>query len=128
PPSLPACTPPPRPPGDSPRICRPIAWSGLTPSSPLYVQAFDGNPLGVGFGPVPPEVPRTSIGWPVQPEAFRATLLAIHKRYGLPVYVLENGTANADEIGPDGNVTDQSRIDFLNAYTTPMFEAIRTAP
>jgi beta-glucosidase len=74
---------------------------------------------------MPPGVPRTSIGWPVQPEAFRDTLLALHKRYGLPIYVLENGTANADEIGQDGKVADQSRIDFLDAYTTAMFEAIK---
>jgi len=112
-------------PGDLARICRPIDWFGLNHYSPLYVQAFDGNPLGVGFGPTPPGVPRTSIGWPVQPEAFRDTLLALHKRYGLPVYVLENGTANADEIDQDGKVTDQSRIDFLKAYTTAMFEAMK---
>jgi beta-glucosidase len=112
-------------PGDLARICRPIDWFGLNHYSPLYVQAFDGNPLGVGFGPTPPGVPRTSIGWPVQPEAFRDTLLTLHKRYGLPIYVLENGTANADEIGQDGKVTDQSRIDFLKAYTTAMFDAIK---
>jgi beta-glucosidase len=112
-------------PGDLARICRPLDWFGLNHYSPLYVQAFDGTPLGVGFGPVPPGVPRTSIGWPVQPDVFRETLLAVHKRYRLPVYVLENGTANADEVDHNGKVVDQSRIDFLNAYTTAMFEAIK---
>jgi beta-glucosidase len=112
-------------PGDLARICRPVDWFGLNHYSPLYVQAFDGNPLGVGFGPTPPEVPRTSIGWPVQPEAFRETLLAIHKRYRLPIYVLENGTANTDRINGNGEVLDQPRIDFLNAYTAAMFEAIK---
>jgi beta-glucosidase len=111
-------------PGDLARICRPTDWFGLNHYSPLYVQV-DGNPLGVGFGPTPPEVPRTSIGWPVQPEAFRDTLLAIHKRYRLPVYVMENGTASADEIDRNGKVVDQPRIDFLKAYTDAMFDAIR---
>lgn len=112
-------------PGDLARICRPVDWFGLNHYSPLYVQEFDGNPLGAGFGPTPPEVPRTSIGWPVQPEAFRETLLAIHQRYRLPIYVLENGTANADQIDGNGKVVDQPRIDFLKAYTTAMFEAIK---
>ena len=61
----------------------------------------------------------------MQPDAFRETLLAIHKRYRLPIYVLENGTANADEIDENGKIADQSRIDFLKAYTTAMFEAIK---
>jgi beta-glucosidase len=39
--------------------------------------------------------------------------------------VLENGTANADEVDHNGKVVDQSRIDFLKAYTTAMFEAIK---
>ena len=61
----------------------------------------------------------------MQPEAFRDTLLAIHKRYRLPVYVMENVTASADEIDRNGKVVDQPRIDFLKACTDAMFEAIR---
>jgi beta-glucosidase len=84
-------------PGDLARICRPVGWFGLNHYSPLYVQ----------------------------PEAFGETLLAIHKRYRLPIYVLENGTANADQINRNGEVVDQPRIDFLNAYTAAVFEAIK---
>jgi beta-glucosidase len=112
-------------PGDLARICSPTDWFGLNHYSPLYVQAYDGNPLGIGVGPTPPDAPRSSISWPVQPEAFRDTLLTIHKRYRLPVYVMENGTASVDEIGRDGKVVDQPRIDFLKVYTDAMFEAIR---
>jgi beta-glucosidase len=112
-------------PGDLARICRPIDWFGLNHYSPLYLKAFDGNPLGVGFGDLPPGIPRTAIGWPVQPDAFRETLLEVHHRYRLPVYVLENGTANSDNIDEHGEVVDQSRIDFLQSYTAAMFEAIR---
>jgi beta-glucosidase len=57
-------------PGDLARICRPVDWFGLNHYSALYVQAFGGNPLGVGFGPVPPDVPRTSIGWQVSRTSF----------------------------------------------------------
>jgi beta-glucosidase len=111
-------------PGDIARICRPIDWFGLNHYSPLYLKADDGNPLGVGFGDAPRDIPRTSMGWPVQPAAFRDTLLELHKRYRLPIFVLENGTANEDKPDTSGAVADQPRIDFLQAYTAAMFEAI----
>jgi beta-glucosidase len=112
-------------PGDIARICRPIDWFGLNHYSPLYLKADDGNPLGVGFGDMPPGVSRSAMGWPVQPEAFRDTLLAVHQRYQLPVYVLENGTANPDQVDQNGEVADQPRIDYLKAYTAAMLEAIK---
>ena len=110
-------------PGDLARICRPIDWFGLNHYSPLYLKAFAGNPLGVGFGGPPADVPRSSMGWPVQPEAFRDTLLDLHRRYRLPIYVLENGTAAVDRIDEKGEVQDPSRVDFLRAYTEAMNEA-----
>jgi beta-glucosidase len=111
--------------GDIARICRPIDWFGLNHYSPLYLKADDGNPLGVTFGDMPPGTPRTSMGWPVQPEAFRDTLVELHTRYRLPVYVMENGTATIDKLEQNGEVADQPRIDFLRAYTNAMFEAIK---
>jgi beta-glucosidase len=111
-------------PGDLARICRPIDWFGLNHYSPLYLQAT-GNPIGAGFGPTPPGIPRTANDWPIQPAAFRDTLLDVHKRYRLPIYVTENGTANHDAIGADGKVADEPRIDFLKAYTAAMFAAIK---
>jgi beta-glucosidase len=111
-------------PGDLARICRPLDWFGLNHYSPLYVQPTD-NPLGVGFGPMPPDVPRTANEWPMEPYAFRDTLLTVHERYRLPIYVTENGTAGADVLDSDGAVIDQPRIDFLKAYTAAMFAATK---
>jgi beta-glucosidase len=48
----------------------------------------------------------------------------MHKRYGLPIYVTENGTAYADKPTPDGKVPDEPRISYLTAYTAAMFDAI----
>jgi beta-glucosidase len=112
-------------PGDLARICRPIDWFGLNHYSPLYLKANDSNPLGVGFGDLPPGTKRTSMGWPVEPDAFHDTLMEVHRRYRLPIYVLENGTAVTDEVDAKGEVADQARIDFLQAYTAAMFEAIK---
>jgi len=124
PPGLAEAIAPYQQPGDLARICRPVDWFGLNHYSPIYAKADAGNPLGAGFGDVPAGVPRTSMGWPVEPHAFRDTLLDIHRRYRLPIYVLENGTATDDKIDPSGEVTDPRRIDFLQAYTAAMFEAI----
>jgi len=38
--------------------------------------------------------------------------LAVRKRYRLPIDVLENGTADADDVGHNGKVVDQWRIDL----------------
>jgi beta-glucosidase len=92
--------------------------------SPHYVVASDNNPLGLWFGPAPADVPRTTMGWPVEPDAFREMLTTMHKRYGLPIYVTENGTAFADKPTPDGKVPDEPRISYLTAYTAAMFDAI----
>jgi beta-glucosidase len=109
---------------DFKHICRPVDWFGLNHYSPHYVVASDNNPLGLWFGPAPADVPRTTMGWPVEPDAFREILTTMHKRYGLPIYVTENGTAHADMPTPDGKVPDQPRISYLTAYTAAMFDAI----
>ncbi len=111
-------------PDDIAHICRPVDWFGLNHYSPHYVVADASNPLGIGFGSAPADVPRSNMGWPVEPEAFRETLIETHRRYGLPIYVLENGTACRDEIDAEDTVSDQPRIDYLRAYTDSMFEAI----
>jgi beta-glucosidase len=110
--------------GDLARICRPVDWFGLNHYSPLYLKVDTGNPIGIGFGEAPPDVPRSSMGWPVVPGAFRDTLIEAHRRYRLPVYVLENGTACVDKIDDNGAVADEPRIDYLRSYTDAMREAI----
>jgi beta-glucosidase len=124
PPKLDEATAPYRQPDDLAQICRPVDWFGLNHYSPHYVIASDHNPLGVGFGSAPDGVPRSAIGWPIEPEAFRETLATVHARYGLPIYVLENGTARDDKPDAGGEVPDEPRIAFLSAYTAAMFEAM----
>jgi beta-glucosidase len=110
--------------GDLAQICWPVDWFGLNHYSPHYVVASDRNPIGLWFGSAPADVPRSSMGWPVEPDAFREILATMHKRYGLPIYVTENGTAHADKPQPDGEVPDEPRISYLKAYTDAMFDAI----
>ncbi len=109
--------------GDMAQIARPVDWFGLNHYSPHYVKA-GSNLMGASFGPPPAEVPRSAIGWPVVPEAFRDTLLDIHSRFRLPIYVLENGTAANDIVDASGCIQDDGRIGYLKAYTTAMEQAI----
>lgn len=111
-------------PGDMAQIARPVDWFGLNHYSPHYVKA-DSNPIGAGFGAPPDGVHRTVIGWPIIPNAFRDTLLDIHRRFRLPIYVLENGTAADDQPDDSGRVQDTTRIAYLDAYTRAMQEAMR---
>jgi len=110
-------------PGDMAQIARPVDWFGLNHYSPHYIKA-DSNLLGATFGAPPEDVPRTTIGWPIVPGAFRDTLLDIHGRFGLPIYVLENGTAADDKPDSAGRIQDPGRIAYLQAYTNAMQEAI----
>jgi hypothetical protein len=66
-------------PDDLKNVCRPVDWFGLNHYSPHYVVASDNNPLGLWFGPAPADVPRTTMGWPVEPDAFREILTTMHK-------------------------------------------------
>jgi beta-glucosidase len=110
-------------PGDMARIARPVDWFGLNHYSPHYIKAYS-NSIGATFGAPPEDVPRTAIGWPIVPVAFRDTLLDIHSRFGLPIYVLENGTAADDKQDSAGHIEDTGRIAYLQAYTNAMQEAI----
>jgi len=110
-------------PGDMALIAQPLDWFGLNHYSPHYIRA-DNNWLRATIGAPPADVPRTTIGWPIVPDAFRDTLLDINSRFRLPIYVLENGTANDDKPDTSGNIQDTGRIAYLQAYIAAMQKAI----
>jgi beta-glucosidase len=66
--------------------------------------------------PWPPGFPITATGWQVTPEALYWAPLWLHQRYGLPVFVTENGCATRDWISLDGAVHDPQRLDFADRY------------
>ena len=59
---------------------------------------------------------RTSIDWPVTPEALYWGPKFLYERYNLPIYITENGMACHDVVSLDGKVHDPNRIDFLDKY------------
>jgi beta-glucosidase len=110
-------------PGDLARICRQLDWFGLNHYSPVYVTAKPDAMLGYDFGDKPSGAALTPIGWPIDPAAFGETLRTVHQRYGLPVYILENGYGDALQPDEAGAVVDSGRIAFLRAYV----EAVNAA-
>lgn len=68
--------------------------------------------------------PHTDLNWNIVPESLYWGPRFLYERYKLPIYITENGLANADRISLDGKVHDPQRIDFLNRYLIELKRAI----
>lgn len=70
----------------------------------------------------PESVPRTDLGWPIEPEGLTATLTGLRTRYPAlpPVYVTENGRAEVSE----GFVSDPERIEFIADHVEAIERAV----
>jgi beta-glucosidase len=79
------------------------------------MQCADVLPIGA---------PTTATGWPVNPDGLTQLLCRLHARYGIGVYVTENGAAYHDYPGPDGAVHDPERVDYLLAHLRAVRSAI----
>ncbi len=112
-------------PGDMARIARPVDWFGLNHYGPIFAKADAAGTWGYAWGSAPADAPRSEIGWPIYPEMFREELIELTRRYRLPIYVTENGCGSrSDKPGAAGEVDDQHRIRYLEAYVAAMREAI----
>lgn len=80
---------------------------------------------GPEYLPRPTGYPRTAIGWPVEPDSLEWGPRLMGERYGLPMYITENGLSCNDKIYLDGQVHDPDRIDFTARYLTALSRAIQ---
>jgi len=71
-----------------------------------------------------PGFPVTGIKWGVTPEVLRYGPQNLYRRYGLPMYITENGLSCNDKVYLDGKVHDLDRIDFLNRYLLSLSKGI----
>ena len=118
--------------GDEARIGAPIDFLGINYYYRPIVKAGAGDPtqptawVGCGdVGTVTRGLPRTEMGWEIDPEGLHAIITRVAGEYpGVPLYVTENGAAFADEKSADGAVHDQSRIDYLDAHFRAASRAI----
>lgn len=67
-----------------------------------------------------PYVKASQWGWPIDPEGLRYTMNWLYDRYGLPLFIVENGFGAYDQAGTDGMVHDGYRIEYLKAHIEAM--------
>lgn len=104
--------------GDMEIICQPLDFLGLNIYTGARIQAGEnGEPVEVKDSVGSRQ---TSLEWSVHPEGMYWIPKLMSERYGLPIYITENGMSNLDWVSRDGKVHDQQRIDFLESYLTEL--------
>lgn len=70
-------------------------------------------------------LPRTGMGWEVQPEGLNRLLQRVAAEYArdIPLYVTENGAAY-DDVRADDRVHDAERADFIVSHVSAVADAI----
>ena len=107
---------------DLPLISRPIDFCGINLYWGNRIRADDaGNPVMLAN---PVGHPQTALKWTVEEETLRWASVFLHKRYGKPVIITENGLSSSDWVFRDGKVHDTARIDFTQRYLLGLERAI----
>lgn len=104
-------------------ISRPMDWLGINYYTRGRV-AHDPASLWPATRMDAAILPVTDMGWEVYPEGLHRLLTRVERDYtrGLPIFITENGMANADAV-ENGSVYDPQRIDYLEQH----FDAARRA-
>jgi beta-glucosidase len=105
-------------------IARPINWlEGNCYTRHIHADA-PGTPWPATKDP-PDPLPKTQMGWEIYPEGLSRflTRLAHDHVSQLPLYVTENGMANADLVD-DNAASDQTRPDFLFSHLAAIKAAL----
>ncbi|WP_312503559.1 6-phospho-beta-glucosidase [Lacrimispora sp.] len=71
-----------------------------------------------------PYVQASQWGWPIDPEGLRYTMNWLYDRYGLPLFIVENGFGAYDQPGDDGMIHDGYRIEYLKAHIESMKKCV----
>ena len=95
-------------------IAQPIDFMGQNVYNGYLVRAgADGEPEFVKRAP---GYAKTACGWPVTPECLYWGPKFLYERYGMPLFITENGMSCHDMVSADGCVHDPNRIEFLDRY------------
>ena len=101
-------------------------WALMEAPDFVGINVYNGRMVDASGKPSPrtPGRPVTACKWPVTPEVMHYCPINIHRRYGLPVMITENGLSCNDIVFLDGQVHDPKRIDFLHRYLTELAKAV----
>lgn len=109
------------------RWVSPADWKLIhQPLDFLAANIYSGDELDAQGRPVPRPTgwPRTALRWSLSPASIRYGLAFLYQRYGLPLYVSENGQSCNDRIFLDGKVHDPDRIDYMQRYLLALGDAL----
>jgi beta-glucosidase len=109
---------------DMDMIGQPLDWLGVNYYTRNSVAHAPGTPWP-SVRNVPGNLPKTQMGWEIYPAGLESFLVRMARDYvgDLPIYVTENGMANADVV-EDGAVNDATREDYLFAHLAATRRAI----
>ena len=121
--------------GDLAVIGAPLDFLGVNTYFPQYVRAApytEPDPARRTAADVaavddpPPHLPRSAMGWPVEPATMSRLMRWLRDTYpGLPpVYVTENGNSFPDVVRHDGSVPDPDRIAYLDGHLRELAAAM----
>jgi 6-phospho-beta-glucosidase len=71
-----------------------------------------------------PYLKESEWGWAIDPAGLRIAMNNLYDRYGVPVFVVENGLGAQDFVEDDGSIHDPYRIDYLRSHITAMKDAV----
>ena len=101
-------------------IQAPLDWLGLNYYTRKLVRAADH--AWPSYAEAPTRLPLTQMGWEIYPEGLRDFLIRTARDYSgdLPLFVTENGMANADSV----DQPDSARIAYLQGHLQAVQAAI----
>lgn len=107
----------------------PAQWGIVTqPLDFLGFNIYQTEGLEIPGCPYPSNIcrggPRTTMNWPVTPDALYWAVRFLQERYRLPILITENGMANTDFVMLDGKIHDPQRIDYIHRYLLGLQKAI----
>ena len=104
-------------------IGQPLDWLGVNYYT-RHTVAHAPGPFP-NIRDVPGRLPKTQMGWEIYPQGLEGFLTRMARDYvgQLPIYVTENGMANADVV-EDGAVSDAIREDYLFSHLAATKRAI----
>lgn len=96
--------------------------SRLTSADPEVNAETEGNVFATLKNPY---LKASEWGWQIDPLGLRVTMNQIYDRYQKPLFIVENGLGEMDEINEDGTVHDTYRIKYLSEHLEQMIEAVK---
>ena len=96
----------------------------MTSCMAAETEGLDMAPGNTVNGVKNPYLPSSEWGWQTDPTGLRISLVDIYDRYRKPLFIVENGLGERDQITEDGKIHDPYRCEYLKEHVMAMSDAI----